>query len=239
MRKILFSLTLLLPLVLVGCARFPEGGGNVDIPPRTLYAEMTVKGEINPSYYYFLALGRDQTGDTGPLPIVTGPELGNGWGTIGPLGPNDPIVEPPFYVMYHNGTFSQYRVPAGGTAAELIADQPQPYRYGVSEDRKTIYVEIDQRLLGDPIPRAVQLNWITQEVIDTPPQSVGLKKQYDGFGPDGNDYLDFIELDYSQRLVNGENGIVEQRNDGTTAIDDIDMENWRVEVRVNTTGEAL
>jgi hypothetical protein len=69
--------------VVSGCARYPEGPGDgVDAPDRVVAFRMTVKGRINPLYYYFFAVDTDQDqGRDGPVAVVAGPFWGNGWGT--------------------------------------------------------------------------------------------------------------------------------------------------------------
>ncbi len=216
----------LLPLF-AGCARFPTTETPSGAPPRTLYSEITVAGEINPTYYYFLAIDTDGNQVDGPVPVVTGPELGNGWGTISGLGPNDPIQEPPFYVMYHNGTFEQFRngIPLG-----------RPFNAEVSQDRKRIILEIDQRVLaptGTALPSIVQLNWITMPDLTIPPQNVGFIKEYDGIGPSGNNYLDTIPLTQSWIRYSGdEYGTPLELPNDTTTTADIDLIGWRVEIRL-------
>lgn len=68
---------------LSGCARYPEGpGSGVDVPDRVIAFQMTVKGRINPAFYYFFAVDTDEDkGADGPLPVAAGPFWGNGWGT--------------------------------------------------------------------------------------------------------------------------------------------------------------
>lgn len=236
----LCGLAILIGLVLLtGCARFPSTPGGGLAPTRTLYTRITVNGVINPEYYYYLAIGTDQTGATGPLPVVTGPELANGWGIIGPIGPDSPLRQPPFFVQYHNGQFVQFRTdPTTGQAVPL----GQPYRFGVDQDRKSLWVEIDQSLLGSPIPNLVELNWITDEVIDTQPQNLGAPKQYDGFGRTGNDYL-LLPINVSQTLESGVNGAPDEYpylsvypdglRETTTSLPDIDLIRWQVEVRIS------
>lgn len=162
-------------VLLAGCARYPTTTTPGTEPTRTLYCEMTVnnQGQIDPDDYYFLAIGVDQSDSTGPVPVITGPELTNGWGTITGL-PAGQVEEPPFYVMVHGDSFAQY---LGSTYLGA------PFQYGTKDDKKTIWVEIDQSqidplLVGvsDPI---IQLNWITMQSITAP---LDQQKQYDGFG---------------------------------------------------------
>lgn len=240
MRLFLWSLILgLLGALLAGCARFPTGDQVTNAPPRTLYSEITLNGPINPNYYYFLALGVDQTRSTGPVPVVTGPELSNGWGTITGL-PSNQVQIPPFFVQFHNNTFAQFR-----RQAEQTEYLGAPYRYGTTtvDGRGRIWVEIDQRLLepflGTTANPIVQLNWITMQVITVPPEQIGLGKQYDGFGVTGNGYLDAVPLTTAITWESGINGQPVEPPygpDERTAQDpSIDMIDWRVDVRIRTT----
>lgn len=223
------GLVVLVALLVGGCARLPSDGTIPDIPPRTLLSEITVAGEINPQYYYFLALGTDQTRATGPIPIVTGPEYGNGWGVIGPLGQNDPLRQPPFFVQVHNSIFEQFRVdPVTNIATPL----GPPYRGEISQDRTRITIEIDQRLIATPIPAVVQLNWITNTEITTSPGQIGYAKEYDAFGRTGNGYLDGIPLDVVQAWTDGQAGIPKEEPNDSTDVADIDLIGWRVEVKI-------
>jgi hypothetical protein len=212
-------------LLLAGCARFPETPAGSTAPANTLVCTMTVLGTINDSYYYFLAIDTDQLSVTGPIPVVTGSELGNGWGTLSNIGPDDPVQQPPFFVMYHDGSFSEFR------NNTFIG---RPYRTEITSDRKQMIVEFDQNDLGTPIPDIIQLNWITQEMITTPPQLVGVRKQYDGFGPSGNTYLDAIDLRVPQFIESGIGNAPEELPRDTTSIDAIDLVNWTVEVHRTT-----
>ena len=223
-----------LSLLMAGCARFPTNAVPSDAPPRTLLSEITLRGRLNPDYYYFLALGVDQTRATGPVPVVTGPELTNGWGTISGLAPNQPIQQPPFFVQIHNNSFAQFR---NGIYVGV------PYRYEITPDGMTVRVEIDQRLL-DPLLTGVtepivQLNWITMRSITVQIDEIGLGKEYDGFGPRGNNYLDAVPLQVTRLWVSGQDGVPDEPVYGpeetTAQTADIDISQWKVEVKIRST----
>ncbi|MHB9025691.1 MAG: hypothetical protein ACYC7E_16230 [Armatimonadota bacterium] len=223
----LLYLILFVPAMAVlfaGCARFPAGGGGGVAPARTLLSEITVLGSINPTYYYFLAINTDGDPDHGPVPIVTGPELGNGWGTLAGFPPEAYPIEPPFYVEYHNGLFQEYQngQPIG-----------QPYRGEVTQNGTGLLVEIDLVDLGAVVSDRIQLNWITNEKISTNPSDLGIAKEYDGFGPQGTNYIDITSLLTTQSFYSGENGIVAELPDDSTSVADIDMIGWHVEVKIN------
>jgi len=227
-RLLLGSSILIVILLLAGCARYPSNQGPNDIPPVTITTQITLNGDYNPAYYYFFAVGTDPTNVTGPVPVVTGPELGNGWGTISGLGPDDPIQEPPFYVMFNGGSFQEFRngQPIG-----------QPFR-GEVQNNNTIVLEIDARDLvptGDPLPSTIQVNWITMKDLTIPPQDAGYIKEYDGFGPSGYDYLAYLTLDQNRTIYSGEPGIPEETAEDTTITPAIDMIGWEVGIRLRST----
>ncbi|HEX2951274.1 MAG TPA: hypothetical protein VHV83_17155 [Armatimonadota bacterium] len=237
-RSLIFlSSILTISILIAGCARFPSTGNISNAPSRTLYSEITLQDRINPNYYYFLALDTDQNTATGPVPVVTGYGYTNGWGTIAPTPPDENPIEPPFYVEFHNGIFEQYR-----------NGQPlsPPFRSGLSEDGKTLWVEIDESLLdpliGSVSSPIVQLNWITMEDID-PSLSEGDRKQYDGFGRTGNDYLDAVTLKTAMTWTSGEGtipveypyGVEEQ----TTSNEAIDIVHWQVQTKIQTQSTAV
>lgn len=218
--------------VLTGCARLPETPGGGVAPTRTIRSTITVLGEINPNYYYFLAIDTDGNSADGPVPIVTGSESGNGWGTISNLGPNDTVIGPPFYVMYHDGTFAMFRQIPGANQYQFLG---QPFFGEVSTDRKTMTVEVDQSALvptGTALPDTIQLNWITDEMIVTPPQLIGAPKQYDAIGPQGNQYLFDIQLGVNQTIQAGVGTAPEELQRDSTSLDDIDMTEYTVQIRV-------
>lgn len=216
-----------LVLLLAGCARYPSDQTNPVVPPITLRSSITVAGQINPAYYYFLAIDTDGNDANGPVPVVSGPELGNGWGTISGLGPNDPIKEPPFYVIYNGGSFQEYRngQPIG-----------RPYNAEVTSDRTGLVVEIDVRDLvpsGTLLPDTLQLNWITMKDLTIPPQDIGYTKEYDGFGPTGTDYLFDVPLNQNWTRASGdEYGTPAELPNDTTTTGDIDLIGWSVDIRL-------
>ena len=226
MRRMLLGISILIvAFLLAGCARYPSNQEPNDIPPVTLTTHITLDGDYNPAYYYFFAVDTDADDVDGPVPVVTGPELGNGWGTISGLGPNDPVEEPPFYVMFNGGSFQQFR------NGEPIG---QPFRAEV-QNNNTILLEIDARELvpaGDPLPGTLQVNWITMKDLTVPPQGAGYIKEYDGFGYTGYDYLAYVPLDQNRTFYSGEPGIPEETSNDTTITPAIDMIAWEVGVRL-------
>jgi len=221
MRRTLWGIcSFIFVLLVAGCARFPADGGTGDNPPVTIYTEISLNGDYNPAYYYFFAVDTDADDADGPVPVVTGPEYGNGWGTISGLGPNDPIQEPPFYVIFNGGSFQQYR------NGEPIG---RPFRAEV-RDNNRIILEIDARDMvapGDPLPATMQVNWITMKTLEIPLQGI---KEYDGFGTNGSEYLAYVPLDQNRTFYSGDPGIPEELPNDTTNTPAIDMIGWEVSI---------
>lgn len=71
-------------LVPTGCAKAPGGGATSPVSGAQLLVTMTVKGTINPNYYYYVLFnindtpGPNGTSTTGPVPVVA-PPYGNGF----------------------------------------------------------------------------------------------------------------------------------------------------------------
>ncbi len=231
----------LLPLLPLGCARYPSTNSGSTAPARTIYTWIKVVGQINPTYYYFLALDTDGDTGTGPVPIVVGPELGNGWGTISPINPNGTITQPPFFVRYHDGQFMEYQngIPIGPPYLYQVTtyDQVSGGTPSASSKYNVITLEINADDIvpaGTALPSIVQLNWITMQNLTIPPQNGETAKQYDGFGNSGNDYLDTVPLNANRSWESGVNGEPDELPHDSTYVDDIDMDHWFVEVRLNT-----
>jgi len=228
MRIVSLLFVVVLAVLCAGCARYPTTEIPNTVPSRTLVSQITVQGVINPAYYYFFALNVGTDPSHGPVPLVTSQALANEWGILSGYGPNDPVLIPPFYVMYHNGSFQQYR--AGAPIGP-------PYIGRVSQDRKTLYVEVDVSLItatGQPAATNVQINWITTNTIIPSPADVGTTKIFDGFGYYGNDYLDTVPLDTARVWQSGVNGVLDEYSGdyNTAGYPDIDMISWQVEVRI-------
>lgn len=226
-------------LALAGCARYPTSDQvPPDVPPRTIYSEITVAGLINPNYFYFLALNTDSTHE-GPVPVTTGTGFGNGWGTISSTPPQGPVRQPPYFVEYHNGFFQQFRVnPLTGIAES----QGQPYRAQILAADHTpagngpiLAVEVDTRQIVPPgvlQPDFVELNWITMERIALQPQEVGINQQYDGFDASGNNFFE-VTLGSTNTWISGVGSVPNEPSNDTTNLHDIDLIGWRIEVRIH------
>ena len=84
--KFLRPLLVLLLLLPTGCAKSPSSGSTSPVSGPQLIVTMTVAGNINPNYYYYILFnvnntpGPGNTSATGPVPVVTSAEfVGNGF----------------------------------------------------------------------------------------------------------------------------------------------------------------
>jgi hypothetical protein len=236
---ILTASLLLLCWITPGCARFPVDQTGTGSPSRTLSSQITVRGRINPGLYYFLAIDTDGDPSYGPVPVVTGPELGNGWVVIGPSRPTDPVRQPAFYLEYSPdtaGSPQQFRL---NTDTNTYIPLGSPFKWQVSSDYTTLSVEIDESLLiasGQTSPTRIQINWITMDTKDLPPQDSGRIKQYDGLGPLGNDFFDIPQLDVAQHWSSGTGGVTEepvyQEGEYTALNADLDIREWQAQTYI-------
>jgi hypothetical protein len=95
----LLGLTLAVAALSLGCARYPaDGGGGPTYPSRLLSITVEMADALNTEDYYFVCFDDDGDPQTGPLPVVQGPEWGNGWGTGTVSG----------YVEYHANVMRVY-----------------------------------------------------------------------------------------------------------------------------------
>jgi len=234
-----------LVIVLAGCARSPAGLITNNAPPQTIYSEITVAGNINPTYYYFFAIDTSGNQGEGPIPVTLGTGYGNGWGTLYPVNANGPVQQPSFFVRIYNGTAEEYRVDPTTQIANPIGS---PYRWQVmaadhtpSQTGPILSVEIDTRQLmppGTALPAGINVNWITMQTIATSPQNVGVSNIYDGFtgasGTSGNGFF-WVPLGISNAWTSGYNGVPSQNSQTSPAatLTDINLVNWLIVDRLN------
>ncbi len=109
-----------------GCANV-AGTGSV-VPRRLLDVQFSTAAPVNDSYFYFFAIDGDDdaAGADGPLPVVSGPFIANGWGT-GSIS---------HFLEYHLGLYEIFRttlrldlVPGGGIVG--VSGQPANNNVGV------------------------------------------------------------------------------------------------------------
>lgn len=225
---------LCLGLALAGCARYPSDGSPQDIPPVLLTTQITLSEPVNPAYYYYFAVNTDGNDTHGPVPVVTTTGAGTtGWGTITGLGPNQPITEPPFFVLYNAGAFQVYRHAVDGQLEAL----GRPFFAELSPDQQTLTVQIDARTLvpsGVSLPSTLQVNWITLKDLTVPPENAGILKEFDAFGT-GYDFLSGVRLDQNASYFPGDDhGTADELPNDTTDTGAIDIVGWQVSVAVRS-----
>lgn len=219
---------LLVPL-LVGCARFPEGGQAVS---KRLVVQFQVAGRIRPDYHYFILIDNDSdpVGINGPVPPIAPPWGGNGFAT----GSFQYFVE--YYGALPFNGFLLYKVL---DPDRLQAFQPlgAPLEASVSPDGKRLRVVIDFTSIAvegqDPADiRVLQLNIIATDRTPKDPTDTSLK-MWDALGDSRqspNSYLT-IQTDADRILRNVDTNI-EPEGDVVHGNDpDLDIVDWQIEVR--------
>jgi hypothetical protein len=214
-------LGLLVGLAATGCARYPAEiiGQQYNL----LIMDLTVSGDINPNYYYYWAIDT-AAGDTGPLPVIQGPFFGNGWGT-------GAITH---YVEFTNNQFRVFRFEPGTEPQEnKVIELGPPYDSARQADGLRVELDLDTLKANpaDPPPRSVHLNFITVNVLVLAGDLPTADRAYDGLGPTGNNYLRSVSLQEERVIANTQGGFSYEAPNDTDA-PDIDLTDWRVEVRL-------
>lgn len=206
-------------LLATGCARYPPEA--IVQQFNLLIMDFSVAGKINPDYYYYWAIDTAGRSDSGPLPVIQGPFFGNGWGT-------GSITH---YVEFHHNQFRVFRFRSEPEKNEVQELGP-PYNSALRGDGLRVELDLETLRGNDgTLPRSVNLNFITVNLLvlagDIPPAD----RAYDGLGPTGNNYLRSVSLQEERVISNAQGGFsYEMAND--TLVPDIDLIDWRVEVRL-------
>jgi hypothetical protein len=221
----LVSITaLLLAVLTAGCARFPTG--LVPLSGKRIIVTMTVAGEIDPSYYYYVAFDTSGTSTPGPVPIV-GKPWGNGWGTgkithyvifnqFQPQGgytlysfsPTDQYLESPKYI---GAPVTFVRPPDGANKLQFSIDLNQLATDSMPAD------QID----------LVNINFITTNILPVDSYADISNKYYDGLGSVGSSFIS-ISVKTSQTYTNSQTSI---EGSGDVRIPNLDIVDWTVEVQ--------
>ena len=201
---------------LAGCARYPSTPVG-PAPTRQLMVEIRVAGVINPNYYYFLAMDPDDAPEDGPVPIVSGPEWGNGWGVISGTG-----QPPPNYARYHANIYRQFRY------IGYEQDQGPCFQGWISADGKSLHITIDLDLVT-VVANYLDINFINTDSLVPPPPDQGLFKIYDALGPTGNDFIT-IPINVNGIYTNSQAAIREL--EGDCELPDIDIIDWTIEIKL-------
>lgn len=198
-RRLAVGVTVLATLSLGGCARYPAMSQGST--PSLLLVTMQLRGQINPSYYYFVAIqasptnqAQDAHPEEGPFAVVQANQGTNGWGNGWGAGK---ITD---YVVFHNNQATQFTVNCANLAtcpANVAAGGQAlgpPFSTFVSNTGGTggansLVVAVDLSKLGlngtaagtsttgvAPIPGGVVVNTITTDHLETivtnPPKPV-------------------------------------------------------------------
>lgn len=221
LRPILIIAITLLFAFTSGCARFPTTP--VSPTGKRLIITMTVAGEINPSYYYYIAFDTSGTATPGPLPVVGRP-WGNGWGTGN-------ITDYVLYDQLQPQGYGLYRIPAG---TQLLGKEYNGAPiYFISppdgSNKLQFTISIDQ-LATATLPAAdidqININFITTDKVPLDDNYPG-PKYYDGLGDLGNDFLS-ISVETNQTYSNTQTPIEQT---GDVVIPDLDIIDWTIEVQ--------
>ena len=255
--KIFRPMLVLMLLLPAGCAKSPSGGGASPVSGPQLLVTMTVAGNINPSYYYYIlfnvnnAPGPNNTSVTGPVPVVAAP-YGNGYAAGAFTN----------YVEYNSGQ-------PGGTNFNYYAVDNTLFNSQPLGQARLIQAQASGNTLTFQLPLAylatsnvnaadinsLQVNFIATNVVPVNGQNITTAKYFDALYPPqqaGNSYVNLIIRDVSQTVlaqtftnfgsgVNEGSGDVAQyvnsapvvvtgtTSDGVTT-PDLDITNWSIQL---------
>ena len=219
---VLAAIVLIIIIAVSGCARFPSGSTSVS--GTQLVITMTVQGQINPNYFYYVAIDNDGDPNTGPV-AVAGPPWGNGWGggfitSFVLFNRTEPVQGYTVYQVLPNTNLI-------GKVREGVPISAVP----VSPGSRTLQFTVDlSQLDTTAIPadqiQSLNINFInvTEPCLD--PNFPG-PRPYDGLGEFGTDFLT-VEVT-TPRTYSNETSRNESPGD---VIDpDLDIIDWSIEVQ--------
>jgi hypothetical protein len=220
--KALYSGTVAIALILAGCASTPNNA-----TPNTgvrIIVTMSVAGDIDPNYHYFVAIDTSGQSSPGPLPVV-GPPWGNGWGT-GNI--TNYII---FDAAQPQGGYGVYQMVPGTNLLGTVYVGPPINITTPPSGSNRLQFTIDLGQLATPTTpitsiSQVNINFITTDIIPLDPNYSG-PKYFDALGPTGNDFIT-ISLNTSQIYSNSQTNI---ESAGDVAIPNLDIVDWSVEVQ--------
>ncbi|MBD3173550.1 MAG: hypothetical protein GF320_00100 [Armatimonadia bacterium] len=208
LRIVAISSLLIASLGLVlGCARWPDEGGEDSFPRRVIEITVEFADPINSSHYYFICFDTDGDRDTGPLPIPEGPFWGNGWGTG--------VITA--YVKYHAGQYRVYQprvlsslVTPGGGILE-VGGNPDPPISGSHR------LSIDAVVLGEATVEGTGM--ITGATNDSSQNAGELTVDTDASGNVVADSVAFTPAETGGReLTDQEQAVLDGLNAGDAAL---------------------
>lgn len=232
-----FSWPLLAALLLLpaGCAKSPSTGSSSPASGPQLIVSMTVAGNINPNFYYYIlfnvnnTVGADKT-STGPIPVVSDADFtGNGFAA----GSFSNYVE--YSGNQGNGTNFNYYLnypvvvqQSTNPPSTIIQQQSQSLGPGqivgalVSSDRHTLtfqlplaslatsnYKQLASDITVDNI-NTLQINFVTTNFLPIPGAELSTPKYFDSLYNNG-------QIAYAPLIVRGATGSVMSANYSSSA----------------------
>ncbi len=207
--KLLRPLLVLLLLLPTGCAKSPSSGSTSPVSGPQLIVSMTVAGNINPNYYYYILFnvnntpGPSNTSVTGPVPVVAAP-YGNGYAAGAFTN----------YVEYNSGvpggTNFNYFAPIANTnllqsvtlgQGKLI--QPQVVNSNELVFQLPLAYLATSTVTADQI-NTLEINFIATNVVPVNGQNITTAKYFDCLYPPqqaGNSYATLLVRDASGTLL--------------------------------------
>jgi len=197
--KHLWPLLALLLLLPAGCAKSPGGGSTSPVSGPQLIVTMTVAGNINPNYYYYILFnvnntpGPGNTRVTGPVPVVASANnTGNGYAAGAFTN----------YVEYHSAQ-------PGGTNFNYYAVDATLFNSQPLGSGKLIQQQASGNTLTFQLPLAslatssitvdqinsLQVNFITTNSVPQNVQNLNTPKYFDALYPPqqaSNSYVNLI-----------------------------------------------
>lgn len=226
MKKLL--VVLLLGGVVLGCAKFPGGGGGTGAT--RLIFRLVLDGPINPNFVYIVAMRPtvdDPPTSPGPVPVVA-PPWGNGFveGGVTHFVRWD-VAQSPHYILYQfqddqliNYTergvpISFLEVEANGNELMFTLELPQ---ISASKAEAETW-------------RTLQVNFLTMDVV---PQGTGGNKSWDALG-DGrlpSEINEYVNIPLRTSGVYDNRRFQDLEPTGDNPDPALDIRDWSVEVRL-------
>jgi hypothetical protein len=194
-----------------------------------LIVQVTVRGQVNPSRFYFVAFNAtDDTNTTqGPQPVVSCP-WGNGWGAgaithyVQVGGPN----QPGFYGLYR---FPQTGNPSTDLLTPTYLGRPvssDPFQ-GTSTFRFTL--DLDQILTAAGVPATtLNVNIISTDRVPLNTQDCS-QKLVDALGSGAGN--SFATIPVTQNRIFRNQEAIQPEGAGDESDPDLDITDWQIEVR--------
>jgi hypothetical protein len=195
--------SLILFLFISGCARYPKEAQTLG---DQITFRFTLKGEVDPSYYYFVFINTNGNSAEGPFPITYGPP----W----PINENTCATGYTHFIRWTMGQFLSFVYDAQ-TKRDLPSDPPPICR--ISPDGRTIEFTITRKWLDNA--EKISFNIIT---IDYKPTDPGWQ------GTRNIDYLDSGPSEISLY----QNGTYRGTDSTGDCTPPLDIVSWEIVVRL-------